>query len=358
MGGKDSDSLGLFRRGDEAILMQLFVREGKLIGSEHYTFNRAVEDDEKLLSTFILQYYQQKRSLPHEILLPVALKDSALIKEILKEVHGKEIPLIHPQKGNKKGLVDLAIKNAKSTYEKERDQEELREKMLLDLVEKLGLSRYPKRIECFDTSNISGSDLVASMVAYTDGKIDKARGRVYKITGIDKSDDYGALRQVLERRLKRAKEEDDLPDLLIIDGGKGQLNVGLKVLKELDIASVDIISLTKEQARHDKGLSAERVFVADRKEPITLGIRSPLLFLLQQIRDEAHDKAIGFHRKRRSKRIITTSLTDIPGIGPVKKKRLFQRFGSLRQIKNATDDELLSVAGITKKDLEEIRKII
>ena len=358
MGGKDSDSLGLFRRGDEAILMQLFVREGKLIGSEHYTFNRALEDDEKLLSTFILQYYQQKRSLPHEILLPTPLKDSALIREILKETHGKDIPLVHPQKGTKKGLVDLAIKNAKSTYEKERDQEELREKMLLDLVESLSLSRYPKRMECFDSSNISGSDLVASMVAYTDGKIDKGRGRLYKIKGIEKSDDYGALREVLQRRLRRAKEEDDLPDLIIIDGGKGQLNVAIEVLKDLDIANVDLIALTKEAARHDKGLSAERVFVPDRKEPISLGIRSPLLFLLQQIRDEAHDKAIGFHRKRRSKRLITTTLTEVPGIGPVKKKRLFKRFGSTRQIKNATDEELRSVNGITQKDIEEIRKLI
>ena len=357
-GTKDSDSIGLFRQGDEVILMQLFVREGKLVGSEHYSFSHALEEDHELISSFLLQYYPQKRDLPQEILLPLSLKNSDTLAEILRDATKKKITLITPEKGNKKGLVRLAQKNARTTFEQEKDEQEIREKMLLDLSETLGLTRYPQRIECFDTSNISGTDLVASMVAFTNGMYDKKRTRYYKIKGIEKGDDYAALHQVLSRRLTRAKDEDDLPDLVLIDGGKGQLNIGLQVFKELDIANVDIAAITKEEAKHTKGLTAERVFIPERKEPIVLDVRSPLLFLLQQIRDATHERAIGFHRKRRSKRIISSALESIPGIGPIKKKRLLRKFGSFKRIQAATDEQLLDVPGITKKDIEALRNFI
>lgn len=355
---KDNDSIGIYRQGDEVILMQLFVREGKLVGSEHYSFSHALEDDDELITSFLLQYYRQKKDLPKEILLPVHLKNIEELEEILEEMHGKKIALLTPEKGNKKGLVQLAQKNAKTTFVQEKDELEIREKMLLDLSDTLGLNRFPERIECFDTSNISGTDLVASMVAFTRGVYDKSRTRYYKIKGIEKGDDYGALHQVLSRRLYRAKEEDDLPDLILIDGGKGQLNIGIQVLKELDIANVDIAAITKEEAKHTKGLTAERIFVRDQKDPIVLNVRSPLLFLLQQIRDAAHERAIGFHRKRRTKRVIASALETIPGIGPVKKKRLLKRFGSFKRIREATDQELLDVEGISKKDIEALRKFI
>ncbi len=354
-GIKDSDSIGLFRQSDEVILMQLFFREGKLVGSEHYSFTHALEDDEELLSSFLLQYYQQKKDLPQEILLPFRLTDTPIIQEILLEVHKKKITLITPEKGTKKSLVRLALKNAKATFDQEKNETELREKMLLDLAETLQLNRFPRRIECFDTSNISGTDLVASMVAFTDGLYDKKRTRYYKIKGIDKGDDYAALHQVLSRRLVKAKDEDDLPDLVLIDGGKGQLNIGSKVLKDLDIANVDVAAITKDEAKHTKGMTAERVFLPEQKDPISLNIRSPLLFLLQQIRDAAHERAIGFHRKRRSKRILKSALEGIPGIGPIKKKRLLSHFGSFKRIQAATDEELLNVEGVTKKDIAAIR---
>jgi len=355
-GSKDSDSIALFRQGDDVILMQLFVREGKLVGSEHYSFSHALEEDEALFTSFVLQCYQQKRDLPQEILLPIILKEAHVLEEILMEAHQKKIQILTPEKGNKKALVRLARKNAKTTFEQEKDETELREKMLLDLSETLKLTRFPRRIECFDTSNISGSDLVASMVAFTDGLYDKKRTRYYKIKNIEKGDDYAALHQVLSRRLMRAKDEDDLPDLVLIDGGKGQLNIGLKVFKELDIANVDLAAITKEEAKHTKGLTAERIFLPDQPEPVSLSTHSPLLFLLQQIRDAAHERAIGFHRKRRSKRILTSALEAIPGIGPIKKKRLLKHFGSFKRIQLATDEELLSVKGVTAKDVEAIRK--
>lgn len=357
-GSKNSDSIGLFRRGDDLILMQLFVREGKLVGSEHYSFSHALEEDDELIASFLLQYYIHKKDLPQEILLPMKLNNAREIEEILLDAHKTKIHLITPEKGTKKGLVRLAQKNAKATFEQEKDEQEIREKMLLDLSETLGLNRFPQRIECFDTSNISGTDLVASMVAFTNGMYDKKRTRYYKIKFLDKGDDYGALHQVLSRRLNRAKDEDDLPDLILIDGGKGHLNVGIQVLKELDIANVDIAAIAKEEAKHTKGMTAERVFIRDQKDPIILSVRSPLLFLLQQIRDAAHERAIGFHRKRRSKRVITSALEGIAGIGPVKKKRLLKQFGSMKRVLEATDQELLNVAGISKKDISALRKFI
>lgn len=347
----DSDSIGLFRQGDEVILMQLFVREGKLTGSEHYAFERALEEDEELISSFLLQYYPGKADPPNEILLPIKLGNRAELEEIL----GANIALITPERGSKKGLVRLAQKNAQATFVQERDEEQLRERMLLDLFDTLKLSRYPKRIECFDTSNIAGSDAVASMVAFTNGNYDKTRTRHFKIKSSGKPDDYGALHQVLSRRLLRAKEEDDLPDLILIDGGKGQLTVGMQVLKELDIANVDLAAVTKEEAKHTKGLTAESIFTPESKTPIVLHRRSPLLFLLQNIRDTAHEKAIGFHRKRRSKRTLSSALESIDGIGPVKRKRLLQTFGSFKRVQAATDEELLRVKGITEKDVAAIR---
>ncbi|HSX12005.1 MAG TPA: excinuclease ABC subunit UvrC, partial [Rhabdochlamydiaceae bacterium] len=355
--GKDTDCLGLYRHADEAIVMQLFIREGKLVGTEHYSFPHALEEDRELLESFILQFYKKQQKLPSEILLPLPLGNETLLSEILYEQHQQKIHLYCPQKGSKKALVKLSEKNAKAAFEQERSQHELKEKLLLDLVDKLKLNRYPKRIECFDTSNISGSDLVASMVAFTDGEKESARSRIYKIRDIHKGDDYKALHQVLTRRLSRAKDEDDLPDLVMVDGGKAQLNVALAVFKELDIANVDAIAITKEQAKHTKGLTAERIFVADHKEPVHLPPTSPLLFLLQKIRDEAHGRAIRFHRKRREKRIIKSQLEEIPGIGKVKQARLLKHFGSLKRIKEASEEELGRVKGITKKDITAIKSV-
>lgn len=345
--GKDTDVFAIYREANEVMLVQLLFRNGTLVGSEHYSFSEVAQDDQELLESFLVQLYKDQQELPHELLVPVALTPA--VTEIL--------PLsIHvPQKGEKKELLELAQKNAKAIFQKEKDASELKEKMLIDLQETLHLNRFPERIECFDTSNISGTDLVASMVAFTDGEKDRKRTRLYKIRDIDKSDDYAALRQVLSRRLMRAKQEDDLPDLVIVDGGKGQLNIALDVFKELDIATVDVISLAKQDARHDKGMTQERVFVPHQSEPIILPLRSPILFLLQKIRDETHDKAIGFHRKRRSKRTITSLLDDIPGIGPTKRTRLLTHFGSLHKLKEASEEQWKQVKGITDKDVKALK---
>jgi excinuclease ABC subunit C len=346
---KDCDALGLYREGHEVMLVQLIFREGNLVGSEHYSFEKIAEEDPDIFTSFILQNYKDKKNAPKELLVPIALQDAPLLEEIV------EIEIHTPHKGEKRTLIDLALQNAKVLFNQEKDHQGQREKLLLDLATALKLNRYPKRIECFDTSNISGSDLVACMIAYTDGEKDKKRRRLFKIRDLHKGDDYAALHQVLTRRLIRAKEEEDLPDLILIDGGKGQLNIALDVFKELDIATIDAIALAKEEGRHDKGIRLEKVFLPHQSEPIHFEPRSPLLFFLQKIRDDTHQTAISFHRKRREKRVIRSALDEIPGIGAIKRTRLLRHFGSIEKLYTATDEEILSVKGITRKDLDSIR---
>jgi excinuclease ABC subunit C len=282
------------------------------------------------------------------VIIPLELP--AELEEVLN------LKIVVPHKGERKEIVEMAEKNALELFKQEKDDQELAEKMLLDLQETLKLTRYPERIECFDTSNISGTDLVASMVAFTQGRYDKKRARLYKIRGITKGDDYGSLRQVLTRRLSRAKQENDLPDLLIVDGGKGQLSCALEVLKKLDIATLDLMALSKQAGNHSKGLTQEKVFVPGLPDPIILPLHSPLLFLLQRIRDETHRRAIGFHRKRREKRVISSLIDEIPGIGEVKRKKLLKHFGSLQRIIAASPADLLALPGITSKDVQQIEQ--
>lgn len=345
---KNADVLGLYREADAVMIALLFFREGKLVGSEHFSFHLIASNDQEIIESFLLQHYKNMAKLPSEIFIPVELLQQKDVEEILQtSIHA-------PQKGKKRDLVEMAYRNAKALFVREQDARSLKEKMLLDLQETLALTRFPRRIECFDTSNISGTDPVASLACFVNGEKDKSRTRLFKIKGMERADDYTAMRQVLERHFAKEKEKGDFCDLLIVDGGKGQLNIALEVLHDLGIASIDVIGLTKEEGRHDKGLSQEKIYVPHRKDPLLIDPRSPLLFLLQKIRDEAHRQAIEFHRKRRSKRTLSSELDDIPGIGPVKKKRLLQRFGSVKALKKATEEEIGAVPGISKQDLNTL----
>jgi excinuclease ABC subunit C len=347
---KNCDVLGFYREADAILIALLFFREGKLIGSEHFSFHLIASSDEEIIESFLLQHYKNLPQLPSEIFIPLELLQRQDVEEIIRaSIHT-------PQKGKKRDLIEMAHRNAKALFVREQDARSLKEKMLLDLQETLQLTRFPRRIECFDTSNISGTDPVASLVCFVNGEKDKSRRRLFKIKGVERADDYTAMRQVLYRHFAREKEKGDFCDLLVVDGGKGQLNIALEVFQELGIASVDAIGLTKENARHDKGLTQEKIYVPHRKDPFLIDPRSPLLFLLQKIRDEAHRQAIEFHRKRRSKRTLSSELDDIPGIGPVKKKKLLQRFGSVKSLKAASEEEIRSVPGIHKGDLEILLK--
>lgn len=356
--GGDADVLSIFRQGAEVLLMQLLIREGKLIGSRHYNFSNIMENDDELLASFIIQNYEKQELIPPEILVPEDLQDAEAISEILSSNRKRKIHIFSPKRGEKRALIEMGYVNAEAYFKKEKDLRTIREKTLLEMQELLRLNHYPRRIECFDNSNISGTEPVSALVAYTDGEKDKKRYRKYKIKTVSTPDDYATMYEVLTRHLKRAKEENNLPDLLLIDGGKGHLNVALRVLGELNIITVDAIGVAKEQGRHDKGMSAEQVFLANIKDPIILRRNSPVTFLLQQIRDEAHRFAITFHRQRRTKQTLKSVLTEIPGIGPVKMKALLRHFGSLQKIKEATREELEKVKGLSKANIDNILSLL
>lgn len=353
--GGDSDAIAIFRQAEEVILMQLLIRGGKLLGMSHYNFTRIAEDDAELLTSFLLQHYEKKMDLPEQILLPIDLSDKEALSEILSSEKRRKMEIYCPQRGDKKALVEMAYLNAEATFKKEKDLNAIRERTLLEMQEQLRLNQFPKRIECFDNSNISGTEPVSALVVFTDGLKDKSRYRKYKIKTVTTPDDYATMYEVLIRRYKRAKEENDLPDLVIIDGGKGHLNVALKVFKELNIVTVDVIAIAKEQGRHDKGITSEQVFLPNIKEPILLRRNSPVLFLLQQIRDEVHRFAITFHRQRRNKQTMRTALLDIPGIGPGKSKILLRYFGSIKKLKEAALEEFQKVKGLSKANIEALR---
>ncbi|MBM3193821.1 MAG: excinuclease ABC subunit UvrC [Chlamydiae bacterium] len=343
----ECDVINFIRKGHYTLLVKLIYRDGFLINSEHYDFSLTLESDEELLSSFLIQHYSVEKS-PKEILLPIEIQDGKDVSELINS------KVVAPQKGDKKKAIDLAFENAKAIYEQEKLSLSSKEELLLELKEILNLSRFPSRIECFDTSHISGSDAVASLSAFTNGEKDPKKSRVYKIKTASSGDDYSALAEVITRRLTRGLSDNDLPDLIIVDGGKGQLNRILEVFKELEIVSIDLIALTKEEARHDKGLTKERIFIRGKNEPISLNPHSSLLFFLQSIRDEAHRKAITFHRKKRSERTTLSLLDQIQGIGPLKKKALLKQFGSVKRIFSATESELLKVECLTKKDRETL----
>lgn len=354
--GLDSDALGIYREGDRVTLCQMIFRGGKLVGSCEFHFQEILQDDAELLISFVLQNYEKQAEVPHEILLPVVCEDLGEVEEILSAERSRKVYLLCPQRGEKVAMLSMARENAKASFTKEHDAKAVLENTLTLMQEKLHLMNFPEVIECFDNSNISGDEPVATMVVFKEGEKDAGRYRKYKIKTAKASDDYGAMYEVLSRRYLKAKQDQELPSLIIVDGGKGQLNIALKVLSELDIINVDVIGLAKEQGRHDKGTSEEQIFLPNIKDPILLKRNSPVLFLLQKIRDEAHRTAIAFQRKRRGKKMMKSCLDDIQRIGPAKRKLLLKRFGSVKAIKEASLEELQGVKGISLANARAIRE--
>ena len=341
---KSCDIVDIYREADEVGIALLSFRHGQLLEKESFRFSEVLETDSEVLTSFLLQHYSKREKSPRELVVGCQLEEQATLEEILS------CKIAIPQRGQKKALLAMAHSNAKAALKSVPNKYQQIERALLDLQEKLLLENFPEKIDCIDTSNTAGSQHVAVAVTYTGGEKDRSGYRKYGIKSFAGGDDYAAMREVLQRRYERAKKEGTLPDLLIVDGGKGQLSVAVEVLTGLDISTIDIIGLAKEQGRHDKGLSMERAFLVGEKNPITFELNSPSLFLLQRIRDEAHRYAIGFHRQRRSKAFIASELDFLPGIGPVKRKRLLQTFGSVAKLKQTPLEEIAKVKGINQKD--------
>ena len=359
--GNDQDIFGLYREGGLIEVQVLFVRAGKLVGNQAYGFEDNEFPDEEVLADFLTQFYQGDRFVPDEVLLPVVLEDAEVREEMLAERKGKKVSWLYPQRGDKLRLVAMAQENARQSFIEKRRSSEQREKTLDTLRRVLHLRNAPKRIECFDISNIQGSLAVGSMVAFDEGEPDKSRYRRFRIKTVEGADDFAMMYEVLSRRYRRALEDQDLPDLLMVDGGKGQLGVATQVLKELGLTEVDVIALAKmrterqpfaEEVRH----SDERVFVPGRKNPIILRQNSTALFLLQRVRDEAHRFAITYHRELRRRERLSSPLDEIPGVGEARRKALLRHFGSLKRVRVASVEELTQVPGIISSLAEAIHR--
>ncbi len=357
--GRDQDVFGLYREGGFVEMQVLFVRGGKLSGTQSYTFEDLEFSDDEVVSAVLTQFYQGERAIPDTILLPCELDDATVRAEYLSERKGRQVEILCPQRGAKLRLVEMARENAQQSSAERRDLDGRRERMVEELQRKLHLRNAPKRIECFDISNIQGSLTVGSMVTFDEGEPCPARYRRYRVRTVAGSDDFASMYEVLVRRYRRALVERDVPDLLVVDGGKGQLNVALEVLRELAISDVDVIALAKSHVERDPRAPAiarsdERVFLRGRKNPVILRRNATALFLLQRVRDEAHRFAITYHRDLRRRERLRSRLEDIAGVGPERRRVLLRHFGSLRRLRQATIEEIAAVPGIPQRLAAEI----
>ena len=360
--GADQDIFGLYREGGFIEVQVLLVRQGKLTGNQSYSLEDLEFPDEEIMGALLTQFYQGHRFIPDEILLPVELEDREAREEYLAERKSKKVNILNPQRGDKRQLVEMAAENARQSFFERHDQEKAREKMLRELQFQLHLKQYPHRIECFDISTIHGAHAVGSMVTFINGEADKARYRHYRIRTIDPSsggDDFGMMLEVLKRRFSRGKEEADLPDLVVVDGGKGQLAMALAAMRELGVTGIEAVGLAKMRV-HAAARSAEierleeRVFLPGQSNPVILKRNSNALFLLQRVRDEAHRFAITYHKKLRTKQTLYSALDGIPGVGGVRKRALLRAFGSIKRIEEATLEDLLQVPSMNEKIAREI----
>jgi excinuclease ABC subunit C len=360
--GVDQDVFGLYREGGFIEVQVLFVRQGKLTGNQSYSLEDLEFPDEEIMGALLTQFYQGHRFIPDEILLPVSLDDGEVREEYLGERKGKKVSVLTPQRGDKRQLVEMAAENARQSFSERHDQEKAREKMLVGLQAQLRLKQYPYRIECFDISTIHGAHAVGSQVTFINGEPDKAKYRHYRIRTIDPTgggDDFGMMLEVLKRRFARGKEEASLPDLIVVDGGRGQLSMALAAMIEVGVSGVDVIGLAKMRVqaaprRAEIERSEERIFLPNQSNPVILKRNSNALFLLQRVRDEAHRFAITHHRKLRSRQTLFSALDRVPGIGGSRKRALLRAFGSIKRIETATLEDLLKVPSINEKLAREI----
>ena len=364
----NSDVLAMARIENEACVQVFFIRKGKLIGQDYFIMNETEdENDEEILSGFIKQFYSKSVNVPDRMYLPIEIEECRIIQQWLwQDRRNPKVQLQVPKSGNPKELVSMATENAIETLRALKTQwandTHKQSQSLAELETALELPRTPNRIECYDISNTQGTLSVGSMVVFEQGIPRKAHYRRFNIKTVEGPNDFESMTEVLTRRLKRwqsAQEKDNrtggridesfalLPDLIIMDGGKGQLGRAVEVLREFDLfGRISVVGLAKRE---------EELFRPFESDPILLPRRSEGLYLVQRVRDEAHRFAITAHRNRRTRSGLTSELEKIPGIGPVKRKALMKKFGSTEGIAKATAFELTRVSGITQSNADAIR---
>ncbi len=358
----DRDVFGMARRGGELEVHALHVRAGRVVGHAAWAFSDVQLDDGEALGSFLGQYYGSPERPPaREVLTPRDPADPGPLCELLAERAGRRVELRTPQRGPGRELVAMATANAELRLAQRLEARESVEAAARELAERLGLARVPRRIECYDVSTLAGTFAVASRVVFEDGRPDKNAYRRYRIREAPAGDDYACLREVIQRRVARVASEP-LPDLLMVDGGKGQLGVAGAVLGDAGL-EVDLLGIAKERddespgprVKRSGGLKAERIFLPGRKDAVLLRPSSPALLLLQRVRDEAHRFAIEFQRRLRQRANLTSILEEVPGIGPGKRRALLRELGSLRAVREAPPEQLAAVAGVSARDAQAIR---
>ena len=348
----DQDVIGLARQGSAVDLQILFVRGGLLIGRKDFFWPQSADvADEELVRSAIEQFYNKDGQPPKEVLSPVELEDTVLIEQWLSDKRGESVHVRSPERGVKHQLVLLAEENAAAAVADHLRDEELDRQAGDELKRLLRLGQAPRRIEGFDISNTMGNQSVASMVVWEEGQMKKADYRRFKIQTVTGANDFASMKEVVVRRYGR-EENLAQPDLILIDGGLGQLAAALEGLKEVGQQGLPILGLAK--ARGDK---EERVFLAGRKNPIVLRATSPATHLLQHVRDEAHRFAITFHRKLRGKSLVSSRLDQVIGIGEIRRNRLLEKFGSLDQLASASN-EALQEAGLSAETVLNLRRAL
>jgi excinuclease ABC subunit C len=380
----DEDVFGLARDPGQACVQVFFVRGTQMVGRDFFTLDGVAEEqDADILGAFLKQFYESAVYVPRFVVVPMEVPESALIEEWLSERRGSRVTIVVAQRGTRRRMTEMAAENARESLDMLRVRwladSDKTQTALVELADELDLPSLPRRIECYDISNIQGTSSVASMVVFIDGKPRPQEYRRFRIKSVEGANDFASMAEVLRRRFARFKrptaesngrevasleevvphgvtEEEytlegwsALPDLLIVDGGKGQLSAALDVMRDMGLKHVPVAGLAKQN---------EELFVQDHSEPIVLPRTSQGLYLVQRIRDEAHRFAITYHRQVRSKSGMQSALDGIPGVGPKRKRALLRKFGSLKNIREAPVEEIATTVGFTSTLAEKVKQYL
>jgi excinuclease ABC subunit C len=354
------DLVGLARQDGQAAVQLFAIRNGKLIGRDVYLLDAARDaPDEEVIEGFLLQYYARATSVPSQVFVPRELPDSGDVEAFLAERRGGPVHLHVPQRGEKRELMQLATRNAGETLAREQARWLADHGKTLaaleELADALGLAGPPLRIECYDISNFQGRESVGSMVVFEDGKPRTGEYRRFRIKSVSGPNDFASHQEVLRRRFRRATSGEEgneeerrwkLPDLVIVDGGKGQVSAAQEVLDQLGLHDMPLAGLAKER---------EELFLPDRPEPVVLPPTSSALYLVQRIRDEAHRFAITYHRDLRAKASVRSAFDDLEGVGPKRRQALLRVFGSIKRVREAPVEQIAAVPGIGRALAERIK---
>lgn len=344
----DRDVIAIAVSPELAVVTILFVRGGYLTGNRHFEIEETLSTAPEILKEFLRQYYEKATFIPKEVLVPETIDGARLIEESISALRNQAFHIKNPRRGEKVKLIHLAMKNAENRLRDVLSYEKTRTSLLSMVQKKLNLKHFPNRVECFDNSNILGTEPVAGMVVFEKGVPSKSQYRKYKIKTVSIPDDYAYMEEVLRRRYGKGKASEPYPNLLLVDGGKGQLNIAARILDEYNLQNkFDIAGIAKKDEL--RGEKEDKIYLQGRTNPVNLERGGEVILFLKRIRDEAHRFALAYHRKRRTTAGLLSVLDNIPGIGPKKKQLLLDHFGGITGIRKASTDELCLVPGMNHR---------